>query len=436
MSASLGILLARAAARFDAVCFASLAVLVLIAAPRARAATPPATVAVSYFDNNSGQAELDPLAKGLADMLITDLSQLSSLRIVERQKLNQVLAELKLSRSKFIDPKTAQRLGKGLAAQFILSGGYSVVGNTLRIDARVFNVQTAAVLTSQRVEGSKDEFFALEKEIAELLIAALSLKLQPAERSKLRTNPTQSFDAWSSYARGLDAQDKGDAARARAEFEKALAADPNYRAARSASERLAAVFAHNASQTEGQFDASFRELDPKAPDFVKRVDALLASLDGKKSEQLARKLALLSWLGRRNLLACAQTSGPALGNTNNLSGGIPQGGLVSHCPQVQEVLLLAYRGLEDPGQWRAIPKLCESFIGRLPGDKALLAYCEMLMQSLSSRQESGAAAAVKELAEDDEWVRANVKPDDWRRALLDNRPAARALVQLYAAQPR
>ena len=31
------------------------------------------TVAISYFDNNSGRADLDPLAKGLADMLINDL---------------------------------------------------------------------------------------------------------------------------------------------------------------------------------------------------------------------------------------------------------------------------------------------------------------------------------------------------------------------------
>ena len=79
----------------------------------ARRARPPPTVAVSYFDNNTGKAEYDPLAKGLADMLITDLGQVRALRVVEREKLNQILAELKLSRSKFIDPKTAQRSARG-----------------------------------------------------------------------------------------------------------------------------------------------------------------------------------------------------------------------------------------------------------------------------------------------------------------------------------
>ncbi len=36
-------------------------------------------------------------------MLITDLSHIQSLQIVERAKLNAVLAELKLSNTKFID---------------------------------------------------------------------------------------------------------------------------------------------------------------------------------------------------------------------------------------------------------------------------------------------------------------------------------------------
>src|SRR5262245_41137245 len=318
------------------------------------AARPAPTVAVSYFDNNTGKAEYDPLAKGLADMLITDLGQVGALRVVEREKLNQVLAELKLSRSKFIDPKTAQRVGKGLAARFILSGGYTLVGDTIRLDARVFNVETGAVLASERVEGKKEEFFALEKEIADALIKALEVKLAPAEKTKLRANATQSFEAWSSYAAGLDAQDKGDAAAARAAYAKALAADPNYRAARNATERLAAIFAQSAKQTETRFDASFRDLDPKAKDFAERVSALLQSLDNTRTDQLARKVALLTWLGRKNLLACTVVAGPATGNRNFIVGGVPHGGVVSYCPQAQETLLVANRLVDDPTQWEAI----------------------------------------------------------------------------------
>ena len=45
------------------------------------------TVAISYFDNTSGSEQYNPLSKGLADMLITDLSDVKSIQIVEREKL-------------------------------------------------------------------------------------------------------------------------------------------------------------------------------------------------------------------------------------------------------------------------------------------------------------------------------------------------------------
>jgi curli biogenesis system outer membrane secretion channel CsgG len=72
-----------------------LTVLLGLVAPRAARAEP--TVALTYFDNNTGDPSFDPLGRGLADMLITDLSVLSSLKIVERARLNEVLSELELA---------------------------------------------------------------------------------------------------------------------------------------------------------------------------------------------------------------------------------------------------------------------------------------------------------------------------------------------------
>src|SRR3989442_14685179 len=92
-------------------------------------------VAISYFDNNSKDKAWDPIQKGLADMLITDLSQLKSVQIVEREKLNSILDELKLQQSKYIDPATAVKIGRGAGAQYLLTGGYEFDGEAMRIDA-------------------------------------------------------------------------------------------------------------------------------------------------------------------------------------------------------------------------------------------------------------------------------------------------------------
>lgn len=52
------------------------------------------TIAVLYFDNTSNNASLAPLRKGLADMFISDLSHISMLKVVEREKLQKLVGEL------------------------------------------------------------------------------------------------------------------------------------------------------------------------------------------------------------------------------------------------------------------------------------------------------------------------------------------------------
>ena len=69
-------------------------------------------VAVLEFDNASAGRDLDPLGKGLQSMLTTDLGQVPQLELVERARLADVQAELKLGKSGALDPKTAARLGK------------------------------------------------------------------------------------------------------------------------------------------------------------------------------------------------------------------------------------------------------------------------------------------------------------------------------------
>jgi TolB-like protein len=352
------------------------ALLIVALLTAAASAAEPPTVAISYFDNNSGKAEFDPLARGLADMLITDFLAVKAVRVVERERLNQVLAELALSKTKFIDPKTAVRLGKGLAARYVLTGGYTVAGDAMRIDARVFEVETGKVLAAEKVEGKTSEFFALEKELVDILVSAIHLELGRDEKTALRSNPTQSYEAWSSYSQGLEAKDRGDTAAARARFEKALAADPRYAAARTALERLAVMFSQADKETVAYVENELRGLDPKSPTFGKKVEELLLRLDWEKPDQSRIKTTLLAWLAQKKLLACPQTGGPAPDAPHVKIDGVPRGGVISHCRQLHEVLLIAFEMIDDPTMWDVLPKICERFIPRLPDDKALASYCE------------------------------------------------------------
>src|SRR3954462_15487681 len=100
------------------------------------------TVAILYFDYSGKDPEMGVLKKGLAQMLISDLSGMESVRLVERDRLEEVLAELKLGQTTKIDPQSAAKVGKLLGARYMVLGGYFDLMQTLRADARVVEVET------------------------------------------------------------------------------------------------------------------------------------------------------------------------------------------------------------------------------------------------------------------------------------------------------
>ncbi len=103
---------------------------------------------------------------------------------------------------------------------------------------------------------------------------------------------------------------------------------------------------------------------------------MLTKLDWASSEQSRRKTGLLLWLGRRGILACPKTAGPAPDSPHVLVDGVPSGGVISRCRQAHEVLLIADELVDDPSLWDTIAKVCDTLIGRLPQDRALLSYCK------------------------------------------------------------
>src|ERR1044071_4604383 len=81
----------------------------LAAGTRAAPAAPKPPVAVLYFDYSGKDDQLGLLRKGLAQMMISDLSAVDAIQLVERDRLEEILAELKLGQSHKIDPASAAK---------------------------------------------------------------------------------------------------------------------------------------------------------------------------------------------------------------------------------------------------------------------------------------------------------------------------------------
>jgi TolB-like protein len=203
------------------------ALLIPLQAGVAEAQAKP-TIAVSYFENNTGDDQYAPLGRGLADMLITDLSNLAGAQIVERARLNLLLQELELSKSPFIDPATAAKMGRGLGAHYIVTGSFVSIEPRMRIDARIVEVASGKVVHSADVQGPISEFFLLEKELALTLAKGIGITLTAKENAKLGRVATDSFEAFSAWSEGLEAIDGGEIELARRALDKALENDGDF----------------------------------------------------------------------------------------------------------------------------------------------------------------------------------------------------------------
>jgi len=207
----------------------------------APAKTPP-TVAVLYFEYTGKSADLEPLRKGWARMLISDLSANPAFQIVERDRLEEVLAELKLGQSKRVDAATAAKVGKLLGARYLVLGGYFDLKGALRVDARVVEVESGKVLRSIGAQRKGDEFLELEQRLAADLAEALATAMgggaapPPAVKppgpkpAKARPAPPKRLKASlaARYGKALDAKDRGNRKLARAERKRVVKEQPDF----------------------------------------------------------------------------------------------------------------------------------------------------------------------------------------------------------------
>lgn len=200
------------------------------AAKRDQAPTP---ITVLYFDNNSGDASYDALGKGLADMMITDLANLPSVRVVEREKLQALLTELKLQRSKYFDPKTARQIGMGVGAQFAVTGSFAALDPDVRIDVRVIGISNGQVVKANKVVGNKASFFALQEQLSKVLTEELGEALGRKDVNVTLSGGTDKLASARAYGASLDDQDSGNLKQASDELQHIVASDPGFVLAKS-----------------------------------------------------------------------------------------------------------------------------------------------------------------------------------------------------------
>nr|MBN2276505.1 hypothetical protein [candidate division Zixibacteria bacterium] len=189
------------------------------------------TIAIMEFDNYSigkYKEEMGELSKGLADFFQHDFSLISSLKVVERDKIDFVLKELELTEKGKVDAETAARVGKLLGAQLMVFGSITQIDDkNTRMIVRVVKVETSEILASVDKEG-KPDYVGMEKALVGELAEKLDIILPKETKVMLEEGGTESMDAVKLYARGLDYMDKYDYKNAYEYFKMAYEKDDSF----------------------------------------------------------------------------------------------------------------------------------------------------------------------------------------------------------------
>ena len=200
------------------------------------------TIAVMYFQNNAllNKEAMAPLEKGLTDMLITELSKIGALKVVERAQLQQLLKEMGLGASGAMNPETAQQMGKLLGAETLLLGSFAtdMEGKKMRIDARIVETETGVTLKAEEMTDKVKSLFKMVKKLTKKIAKGLDVKLTKEDQKRLKKTENESFQAAMYYSKGLDFEDEEEYEKALEMYEKALEINPDYTKAKV---RIAAV---------------------------------------------------------------------------------------------------------------------------------------------------------------------------------------------------
>src|SRR5713101_4139903 len=176
------------------------------------------SVAVLYFENQSGAKEDEYFRDGITEDIVTELSKIAQLEIFPR-------SEMLAFRDK---PVTAQQVGQHLGAAYVLEGSIRRAGNRVRITAQLVEASTRYSVWAERYDRQLEDVFAIQEEIARSIAQALRITLTPQEEKTMARKPTENPLAYDFYLRGRSYTRRENMDYALQMFEQAIQLDPNF----------------------------------------------------------------------------------------------------------------------------------------------------------------------------------------------------------------
>jgi TolB-like protein/DNA-binding winged helix-turn-helix (wHTH) protein/Flp pilus assembly protein TadD len=189
--------------------------------PRTRPSPVIRSLAVLPLENLSNDASQDYFADGMTDELISDLGQISALRVISRTSVMTYKHA----------HKALPQIARELSVDAIVEGAVLRSGNRVRITAQLIDASADRHLWSRSFEGELRDTLVLQSNVAKTIAEQIEISLNPREQAALKGGTIVKPDAYVSYLKGRYFWNKRSAEGlkvALAYFKQALDEDPAY----------------------------------------------------------------------------------------------------------------------------------------------------------------------------------------------------------------
>lgn len=189
------------------------------------------SLAVFFFQNKTGDQNLEWLKKGLTEMFIRALSQYNTLSVLGTDRLYEIAERIgKDTSTENMDLDMAVLFAKEANVETILTGNITKTGDSLQINVSLHEPGQSMVLSNESVEGpGMENLFAMVDQLTQKLKNDLQVSAKGREDYKrLADFSTESIPAWRHYTAGMVYKNKFLNREAFTEFQQAIEIDSTF----------------------------------------------------------------------------------------------------------------------------------------------------------------------------------------------------------------
>jgi len=200
------------------------------AVPAATSDSP--SLAIMYFENNTGDEGLEHYRKALSDLLIADLSQSKYIRVLRGDNLYNILSLLNQLEAKSYSSDVIKEVASQGNVNHVLQGNYTKAGENFRINIMLHDANTQELISSGSVEGRGEEsIFNMVDELTKKIKANFNLSqavLANDIDKDVGKITTSSPEAYKYYTEGQSYAERAEYEKSNELIEKSVEIDPEF----------------------------------------------------------------------------------------------------------------------------------------------------------------------------------------------------------------